>query len=571
MPLQLGIHEVNSQSDLHKLLETAQAEQKRAVVVQAFNGLAIRIMPQQGKFAALLNRLSNQTAREETRLNIFRNSLPIAHTAIGGQLAAANALQNGINPTQTPPIAIAEATDQVSKAAHDKEALKAFTHRLGEALMFDTFYVQSVRKNIEQYGLEEYLKGTETFPNPENISHVLRLAQKSGPYEYYLAGRLQAIGLIQDKEEMWGVTNQDITAWYDRNQKILNRPIEESHLIGEDLTPPNQTSSISTPPVINPAEAATTTKAETTKPSIQATTAAPTKPKNPYEEVAGEAFKKLFGNKQTFTNNKQEILSLIKESKILEKISQEDSARVTREIDAKLSKTGPENLKSALDSMLKIKQNIDSGFFIERQSSEYCAKHALASFFGRAAFKTEIEFMEAKEAHLKEQFKNNPEMFEFVPIEPLTDTDTLTVLLNKHIQSKPNEIPENMRGKEAFSIFITGQKQIRVPDPKDKNFMISVSIDTPEELARMQNLEKELMDKMNSAPVKSFIIGNTYHWYTVKQNADNDWIILDSQKHERQDRLDIKKLFDSVKGSSLNIIGVREPQGPWEMKNQLAA
>jgi hypothetical protein len=546
MPLQLGIHEVQSQADLHQLLETAQSEQKRAVVVQAKNGLSIRVLPKQNAFVAFINSISNQTTREQNRLNAFRNSLPATHAPAGGQLAAAEALQNGINPTPVPatpsapinpiPADAIEVADP-AVAAHHKEALRAFTHRLSEALMFDSFYVQSVRKNIQKYGLEEYLKGTETFPNPDNTPHVLRLAEKSGPYEYYIAGRLQAIGLIQNKEDIWGVTNQDITDWYDSYKDRLNLP-----LTPEPIERPTEPQAQQAPP-----------------PTLKAIPEIT--PKSTTEQLAAKPFAEIFGAATPFTQNPQDIFALVQKNNILGKLSTEETEKQTKAIKDRLAKSGTDNLLAALKYIGDLKTKINAGLYIEAQKANFCGKHAMASFFGHAVFPTQKSFVDSKKAYVRDLAHldevTRQEMID--EMRDMTEGYMLEALMQKHIRQNPGLIPEHMRGKAIFSTFIAGRKRV------------AGKLDTSaKETARLNQLGANLLKSLNESPNKEFIVGDKGHWYTIKKHEDK-WVVLDSLDPENHPPLDIGRLLGSVAGSNLTLYGLSDPTGNWVMDAYLKA
>lgn len=76
MPLELGLHVVGNQQDLSQLLEAAQAENKRAVVVQGPDGRIVRVLEKGNFLSEVLRRLSRQTDREARRLEQFRATLP---------------------------------------------------------------------------------------------------------------------------------------------------------------------------------------------------------------------------------------------------------------------------------------------------------------------------------------------------------------------------------------------------------------------------------------------------------------------------------------------------------------
>ena len=541
MPLTIGIHEVQSQAELHQLLETAQAENKRAVVVQARNGLSIRVLPKQNAFVAFItkiaNQISNQAAREQNRLNAFRNSLPATRTPTGGQLAAAEALNHGINPNRTP-VSTSPATDALNaqKAAHDQEAIRAFSRRLGEALMIDPFYVNSVRKNVEKYGLEEYLKGTETFSNPENISHVLRLAEKSGPYEYYLAGRLQAIGLIQNLEDIWGVTNQDITDWFDSYKDRLDIPLATE--------PAQEPEPNTTPPEIQTIQQATPTVAPKEK---------------PVEPIGAKSFAEIFGAQTPFTKNPDDIFVLVQKSNIFGKLSTEEVVKQTKTIKDRLAKSGDQSFLGALKYINDLKSKVNAGLYVETQKGSFCGKHAMASFFGHAVFPTQQSFIDGKKAyirglaHLDEETRK--EMIN--EMRDLTEGYMLEALMQQHIRQSPELVPEHMRGKEVFSTFISGRRKV---NGKLDN--------SPQETARLHQLGENFLKSLNESPNKEFIVGDRGHWYTIKKH-EGQWVVLDSLNPDTRPALDVGTLLGSVAGSNLTVYGLADPAGNWKMVRYL--
>ena len=600
MPLAIGIHEVNSREGLEQLLDTAQAEQKRAVVVRTANGLSIRVMPKQNALVEFINRISHQTYREQVRLNQFREALPTLQAPAGGQLSAASALQEGIqqaNPHAAPPLptpppvppvppappvptpptppAPPEATPpappveankapevqapkpedlllKIAREAHKKAAIRAFSRRLGEALVIDPQYKNWVSPKFKELKLlnrfENQLKGTETFENPDDIPLVLQLAEKINPFEDYLAGRLKAMGLIQRREDIWGVSNADIIDWYDSYRDRLEVPLAAPEPL---VVPPAPI------PAATPAAPIPAPRTNIPKPAVvpaAQTPAAP--PKDPTQVAIEKTFAEIFGA-ATAIPPKAELLPLVLKHDCFKKISEEEVDRQTREISRLLNKPGQDKLLEALNYINTLKKTIDSGFYVETQRGSFCAKHAMASFFGQAVYPSQESFLEAKRAYIKEWAKNDPllEAALLDDFSELTESYMLELLLKNAVKADSTTVPEHFRGKQIFSVFVEGRRKVkRVLDW------------SAEETVRLKDRGQALLKALDESPNKEFIVGDRGHWYTLKKQNDQ-WKILDSLSPNRLAPLDVDRLLESVTGTSLNIFGIADPSGQWNITN----
>jgi hypothetical protein len=381
----------------------------------------------------------------------------------------------------------------------------------------------------------------------------LILAERISPFEDFLAGQLVALGLIQKREDIWGISNADIVDWFQRCKDSRTpdplRAVEPSGLEPATVEPA----------VVEPAPVPVATPPVAT-PVVQAP------PISAHEALAGPLFKDLFGPQSAFTQNTDAILALIKEKGILKGMCERDQeVHHLPAVQTMLNKGTPVGLKAALSKLQTLQQQLHQGAYIERQFQTYCGKHSLAAFFGHGFFATEKSFLDAKTDIVRRKNGGdvNPFGFDLTAIGADTDTFMMQNLLDELSSKAPPEMPATMHHQKSFSYFVNGPKRFKKTDNSPAEIQRVRALKNRDDL-RVKSSCRQLLEKMNAAPFPAFIFGNSYHWFTVKKIND-EWRVLDSMNPDNAPRLDLEKIMRGLEGTSLNILGLEDPTKQWRI------
>lgn len=564
MPLKVGLHSVSTRAQFDDLAATALAEKKRLVAVVGERGFTIRVVSGHNFLTKLANHITGQTERENQQLESFKNALSAAQEQVEPR-----PLRDRQPSIITPPIE-PHADTHVDESQSDmkfetphatealtaeeiaaqknliKESLHYFGNALGEMLMSNDWYISEIGKKTERF--RQHLMWIDKGEEFDTEPHMLILAERISPYEDFLAGQLVAMGLIQSREDMWGISNADIVEWYQRCKESRTPdplpPIEPEHIEPAPVEPDV------VEPVVTPIAT----------PLVEA------QPLSQHEALAGAVFKAVFGADTPFTQNTDDVLALIKKKGILKGMCERDQeVHQLPKIRQMLNKGTPVEFKNSLSKLQSLQQQIKQGVYIERQFGTYCGKHSLASFFGHGFFATEQSFLKTKSDIVlrKNDGADNPFLFDLNDIGADTDTFMMQNLLDQLCSLAPAEMPAHMRNQKSFSYFVNGPKRF-----KKKN-------DSPAENQRVRDLKsrdalrvksscRQLIEKMNASPFPAFILGNSYHWFTVKKIND-EWRVLDSMNPDNTPPLDLETILRGLEGTSLNILGLEDSTKQWQI------
>jgi hypothetical protein len=451
-------------------------------------------------------------------------------------------------PPATPALTAAEVAAQKNLM---KESLGYFGNALGEMLVSNDWYISEIGSKTERF--RQHLMWIDKGEDFDTEPHILILAERISPFEDFLAGQLVALGLIQKREDIWGISNTDIVDWFQRC-KDSRTPDPLQAADPEVLEP-----AVVEPPIIEPAIVEP-------EPTPIATPVVQAPPISAHEALAGPLFKELFGAQTVFTQNTDAILALIKEKGILKGMCERDQeVHHLPAVQAMLNKGTPTDFKAALSKLQTLQQQIHQGVYIERQFETYCGKHSLASFFGHGFFATERSFLDAKTDIVRRKNDGNDNPFGFNLDEMRADTDTFMMqnLLDELSSQARAEMPTTMHHQKSFSYFVSGPKRFKKTDNSPAEIQRVRALKNRDDL-RVKSSCRQLLEKMNASPFPAFIFGNSYHWFTVKKIND-EWRVLDSMHPDNAPPLDLEKMMRGLEGTSLNILGLEDPAKQWQI------